>query len=272
MVPVVFGAEALDIEAIRRGLTVWNPESPVHLFDRVTSTNAVLAELARQGAPEGTVVLAEEQTAGRGRHGQPWFSPPGLNLYASVLFRPWIQVRAVPVFSFIASLAVADAIKREGQCAAIKWPNDVLVGRRKVAGTLVESASSGDRVDWVILGVGVNLNVEAEMLRRGLGTGALAAGSLRGMTGREIERNAFAASWLDHLARWREIYATEGPGAILAAWSDRDILTGRRVEVRGEGPVYEGRVLGLDGDGHLVVRDPRGRRRLVIAGEVRPLD
>jgi BirA family biotin operon repressor/biotin-[acetyl-CoA-carboxylase] ligase len=242
------------------------------LFEKVTSTNAALRELAKAAAPEGTVVIADEQTAGHGRLGKPWFSPPGVNLYASVLFRPAIPPREVPGFSFVASVALADAIKAEGLDATIKWPNDVLVGRKKVAGTLVEFATLGERVDYAILGVGVNVNMTHAALRAALGSSGHAAGSLHEAAGREIDRNAFAASVLNHLDAWMENYRARGPAPLLAAWLDRDILTGRRVEVRGEGATYEGRVLGVDREGYLLLRDPRGKRRRVLTGEVRLAD
>jgi BirA family biotin operon repressor/biotin-[acetyl-CoA-carboxylase] ligase len=268
----MIGTNALSVEAIRSRLTLWSRDEPMHLFEKVTSTNALLAELAKQGASDRTVVLAEEQTAGHGRLGKPWFSPPGVNLYASVLLRPEIPLRSAPVFSFVASLAVADAMKREGVVVAIRWPNDVLVNGKKVVGTLAESSSRGTRLDFLILGVGVNLNITEDALRAALGDSARAASSLRAATGREVDRNAFAASYLDGLARWIQVHATQGAAALIAAWSDRDIMTGRRVEVRGEGEPYDGRVVGVDSDGYLVVRNGRGQRRRVVAGEVRSIE
>jgi BirA family biotin operon repressor/biotin-[acetyl-CoA-carboxylase] ligase len=264
--------EPLSIELIRRQLSSEIVGNQMYLFEEVSSTNDVLRRLAAQGAKEGTVVLAEAQRAGRGRRGQRWYSPEGVNLYASVLFRPAISMRAAPVFSFIVSLALTEAIWAEGLHAAIKWPNDVLVDRKKVAGTLVECAGAGNRVEHVIVGVGVNLNVKHEALRAALGDAARAATSLREAAGREIDRNAFTATFLSLLDRWFRTYAERGPEALLAAWRDRDILIRRRVEVRGEGEPFEGRVIGVDGEGHLVVEDIRGATRQVVAGEVRPLD
>lgn len=216
--------DSLSIELIRRTLSSETVGRQIYLFGEVSSTNAVLRDLAKAGAREGTVVLAEEQTAGRGRQGQPWFSPPGVNLYASVLFRPAIPPNAVLAFSFIASLALTDVIWAEGLPAAIKWPNDILVKRKKVAGTLVECATAGDRVEYVVLGVGVNLNVTREVLRTALGQASHAATSLRELAGHEIDRNAFAATFLTLLERWFRIYVERGAEAVLAAWRDRDIL------------------------------------------------
>lgn len=264
--------DSLSIDLLRRRLSSETIGRQIYLFGEVPSTNAVLRGLAKAGAREGTVVLAESQSAGRGRLGQEWFSPPGVNLYVSVLFRPAILPPAVPVFSFIASLALTDAIWTEGVPAAIKWPNDVLVERRKVAGTLTECSTAGDRVEYVILGVGVNLNVQREALRAALGEAAHAAISLREAAGREIDRNAFAATFLSLLERWLHVYVTRGPEAILTAWRDRDILVGRRVEIRAEEGTCAGRVLGVSRDGHLVVEETRGAAREVLGGEIRLLE
>jgi len=262
----------LDRDLIVKQLSGKTVGRDVRLLDAVPSTNGALRLLAQQGAPEGTVVVADEQTAGQGRLRKLWFSPPAVNVYASVLLRPPIPPREVPGYSFISSLALTDAIQAEGLAPAIKWPNDVLVERRKVAGSLVECATSDRQVDWVILGVGVNVNVTRAALQAALGEASHAAGSLAEAARREIDRNAFAAAFLNLVDEWAQIYALQGPGPVLEAWRDRDILTGRRVEVRGDGTAYEGRVLGVDREGYLVVRDARGARRRVLDGEIRLSD
>lgn len=268
----VLDQDALSVEAIRRRLTTQTVGRRICLYDAVTSTNHVLRDLAKAGTPEGTVVLAEGQTAGRGRGGKGWFSPPGVNLYASVLLTPAIPPREVAVFSFIASLALAETIHWLGPWAAIKWPNDVLVHRKKVAGVLLDLATVGDRVDYVILGVGVNLNVEREALLAALGEAGRAATSLREVLGRPIDRNAFTAGFLNALDRWYALFRAQGAPALLRAWHEWDILTGRRVEVRERARVYDGRALGVDEEGHLRVADSRGRTHRVVMGEVRLIE
>lgn len=264
--------DALSIEAIRRGLRTTTVGRHLYLFGEVESTNLVLRGLARSGAAEGTVVLAEGQSQGRGRLGRAWFSPAGVNLYASALFRDALRPRGAPVFSFATSLALADAIKELGLTPAIKWPNDVLVGRKKVAGSLMECATRGEAVDFLVLGVGVNVNVDLEALHAALGPSGQAATSLAAVAGHEIDRNAFAAAYLNQLDAWARRYRMEGPAPILAAWRERDILTGRRVEVRGAGPAFDGRVLGVEDDGRLIVQDSTGDRRVILTEEIRVLD
>jgi BirA family biotin operon repressor/biotin-[acetyl-CoA-carboxylase] ligase len=261
-------ADCLCIELIRRRLETEVVGSQVLLYQEVDSTDAVLRRLAEAGAREGTVVLAEAQQAGRGRRGTSWFSPPRVNLYASVLFRPSIGPRAVPVFSAIASLALCDAIWAEGVPAGIKWPNDILIEGRKVAGSFVTFATAGDVVDYVILGTGVNLNVDRPALEQGLGAAAAGATSVREAAARAIDRNSFTATYLNTLEKWLDLYRDSGPTHVLQAWRERDLLAGRWVTVRDEPAGCEGRVLGANHEGQLVVQDAWGEQHRVIAGEI----
>jgi len=269
---MVVASERLSIERIRQNLTGQIIGRQLYLFGEVLSTNSVLARLAEGGAREGTVVLAEGQTAGRGRLGKVWFSPAGVNLYASILFRPSLPPSEVTVFSLIASLALFDAIQEEGVTPAIKWPNDLLVSRKKVAGVLAEARSSDEQVRRLILGVGVNLNIEGQALVAALGNAGLAATSLREVAGREIDRSVFTGRFLTLLDEWFQIYCAKGAQAVLQAWRDREITTGRRVEVREGSERFDGRVLGVNGGGDLVVQDSHGRTRKVASGEIRFLD
>jgi BirA family biotin operon repressor/biotin-[acetyl-CoA-carboxylase] ligase len=242
--------ERLSIEEIRRQLTASTVGRRLHLLGDVDSTNLRCRDLARAGAPEGTVVMAEGQSAGRGRRGQAWLSPSGANLYASVLLRPLLRPRELPMFSFIGSLALVNAFEEHGAQAGIQWPNDILVDGKKVAGTLVDSGLRGERVEYAVLGVGANLDVEPEVLGR----------------------NAFAASFFNRLDEWLDIWKDRGPHAVRAAWADHDLLRGGHVEVRAHSErLYEARVVGLDPDGGLVVEDTRGRRHTLVNEEVQPL-
>ncbi len=260
------------LQEIRRRLETPVIGQHLYLLEEVESTTTSLRKIARAGGAEGTVVLAESQTQGRGRHGQTWFSPPGVNLYASVLFRPSFPPREAAAFSFVASLAVYDALRELGGEPSIKWPNDVLLGGRKVAGSLLECATREREIDFLILGVGVNLNVDPTALRTALGGRGFAADSVAHVLGTAVDRNAFAASYLNHLGRWVSRHRAGGPDDILAAWRDRDILTGRRVQIRASGGSFEGRARGLDAEGYLRVEDFRGNVHTVISEEVRILD
>ena len=213
--------DLLSIDEIRRRLVTDRLGFQIYLFGEVSSTNDVLRHLAAKGAVDGTVVLAESQTMGRGRLGKPWFSPSGVNLYASVLARPAIPPAAVPTYALIASLALTEAIWIEGSPASIKWPNDVVIEDRKVGGTLVSYSIASERLEYVILGMGVNLNVDRATLRTGLGPAAHEATSLSDCVGRTIDRNAFTAKLLNLLEKWDDEYRGHGPKRILTALSER---------------------------------------------------
>lgn len=264
--------DLLAVDAVRRSLVAATVGQRIYLLGEVDSTNAHLRHLARHGARAGTVVIAEGQTAGRGRRGQPWFSPSGVNLYASVLLRPRVRIGELGLFSFITSLAVSDSLRHLGLDPAIKWPNDVLLDGKKVSGSLAESTRAADRVDDVILGVGVNLNVELATLHAALGPAGRFATSVAAVMGRDVDRNAFTAAYLTHLDAWVQRWETEGAPAVLTAWRARDILGGRRVEVRGPRETFEGRAISVDDRGALVVVDTHGVRHGLTAEEVRLAD
>lgn len=264
--------DSISVDAIRQRLgtnTMWQH---LHAFAAVPSTNTTLDGLARLGAPSGTVVLAEEQMQGRMRHGRSWYSPGGVNVHVSALIREPVAASDLPVFSLVASLAVSDAVKLLGASPSIKWPNDVLVGRRKIAGALLECAMSGPEVEFVIIGVGVNVNIGLAALHAALGPSGLAATSLSEVLGHPVDRNEFTASYLNYLDTWIRRFRSAGGAPILESWRDRDILTGRRVEVRGRHGSYEGRALGVDETGRMLVKPLLGPSKVVVDEELRTAD
>ena len=227
------------------------------------STQRLARELARAGAAEGTTVIAELQTAGRGRLGRRWHSPPGTNLYCSVVLRPAVALAAVPSLALVAGLAVADAVRQAtGLSAMLKWPNDVQIAGRKVAGILMELDAEVERVHVVIAGIGVNVNLErfpAEL--------AATATSLRLAAGRPVARAAFTGGLLAALeGRYRRFLA-DGFAAMRSEWEACSALTGKEVRVTAPEGEVAGRVLGVDDDGALRLAGPRGDVR-VVAGEV----
>jgi BirA family biotin operon repressor/biotin-[acetyl-CoA-carboxylase] ligase len=224
----------LSIPAIRRHLTASGIGRHLYLFGEVDSTNARLTNLARAGARAGTVLLAEGQTAGRGRRGKVWFSPSGVNLYASVLLRPGISASELGAFSLLGALALADAVKEFGVIPTITWPNDVLVDGKKLGASLVECGTRGEMVDYVVLGVGVNLNVDLSVLRAALGPTSAFATSLAAVTGHDIDRNAFAGAYLNHLDRWAYVWETQGAEGITAAWRRRQDTPDARYVLTGD--------------------------------------
>ena len=238
----------------------------IHWLAEVDSTQRVARDLARAGAAEGVTVIAERQTAGRGRLGRQWNSPAGLNLYCSIVLRPPLAPAAVPQIALVAGAAVAAAVAEQtGRRPAIKWPNDVLLEGRKVAGILTEMDAEVERVHHVIAGIGVNLNAPARAFPPALRT---KAGSLLGITGRRVDRAAFAARLLAALEARYGRFLTAGFDAVRSEWESWSCLTGTEVRVAGPDGETTGRVLGVDADGALRLEQPDGSTVRVVAGEV----
>lgn len=236
-----------------------------HPTERVAltgSTNDDARARARDGAAHGWTLVADAQTAGRGRAGRRWESPPGANLYVSFVLRPSLTPRDAPRVALAAGLAVADAVDRAlgATRATVKWPNDVRVDGRKVAGVLVEGGLRGDALAWVVVGVGVNVKGEAPEAVRALATSVEAA------RGGEVSRAAVLADLC--LAIERRVEALEsGFDATRAELRRRCETLGRAVSLAG----HEGVAEDIDDDGALLVRVASGALVTVHAGDVEPM-
>jgi BirA family transcriptional regulator, biotin operon repressor / biotin---[acetyl-CoA-carboxylase] ligase len=252
-------ATALAVAGDRTGIF----SRQVLWYSEVSSTNDVAATLADRGEAEGTVVIADAQSAGRGRHGRTWASPPGAGLYMSIIMRP--AAHAVSLLTMAAGVALADGIQAAtGLQSHLKWPNDVYIGGRKLAGILAEAGTSKAGGQHVVLGCGVNLmpaayppDVEAR------------ATSIESELGRPIDRGLLLVECLAalHLS-YRELQS-RASAAVIARWRDRAVSTfGRRVEWDVAGVTHHGVAEDIDETGALLVRDGAARAR-VISGEVR---
>jgi BirA family biotin operon repressor/biotin-[acetyl-CoA-carboxylase] ligase len=230
------------------------------------STNDEAAAWARAGAPEGAVVVADAQERGRGRLGRAWHSPPGDSLYFSVVLRPRLPLERVPPLTLAAGVAVCEAVARFDVAPSLKWPNDLLASGRKLAGILTEAASQRDRVEHVIVGIGVNLNNAA--FPDELSSIATSLRQERG--GRAVDRAAFAAVLCERLELHVERFVESGAAAVAAAWRRHAAFFGARVRVTtGLAPVV-GRAEGIDDDGALLLRLDDGRLLRLHAGELAP--
>ena len=262
--------DSLTADAVKHAAQVRLLGREVHVWETVDSTNAALSRLVNEGVHEGTIVFADQQTAGRGRAGKPWFSPPGVNLHLSVLLHPPITLRDVRFFTFIGSLAIADAVEAFAVKAQVKWPNDVLVNDKKIAGVLTDIRLQGGRVESVIIGIGVNLNIDRLTMDRLYGEAAPGATSLQETLGRMVDRNAFAARLLECLEKRYFEFRAHGKRPLLQEWRQRSFL-GRRVTIREADMHVEGVALDLDEEGGLIVNLDDGSTVSVREGEVLPL-
>jgi len=237
----------------------------LHWYEELGSTNDRAKELAEEGAEHGEVVIAEAQTAGRGRRGRSWVSPPRKNLYFSVVLRPELPPARAPELTLVASVALCDALRLAGVEAGIKWPNDLLASGRKIAGVLTELAAEPDRVHWAVLGAGVNVNARREDFPEELRDEATSVLIERGQP---APRALLAAACFTALEDWLDRHAEEGFGPIREAWRARTVTLGREVVAKADGREIAGTAEDIDETGALLVRGPAGLER-VLAGDVK---
>ena len=222
-------------------------------LESCASTNDEAARYARAGASHGTLVIAERQEAGRGREGRAWASPSG-GLYFSAVMRPPLPLADVPPITLAIGIAVCDAARAFGAAAALKWPNDVLIGDKKLAGVLVETQSQGGRLDSVIVGIGVNLGTVPDAVA----TRAIAL---------DVDREAFIAELVAQLERWVDRYVACGLDSIIPSWQQR-MAPGLSARATIDGAAMSGELAGIDLDGSLLLRDDTGKVHRVRSGDV----
>ncbi|MBD3296515.1 MAG: biotin--[acetyl-CoA-carboxylase] ligase [Candidatus Omnitrophica bacterium] len=235
----------------------------IHFFDEIDSTNSKACELAEAGAEEGTVVIAEKQTGGRGRMGRKWASPAGQGVYMSVILRPDMKTDRIPAITLIAALAVIRSIEAVcGVEAGMKWPNDVYMNGEKVCGILTEIRAQPDRVDFLVLGIGVNVNAS----KRSLPSGAT---SLRLRTGHRVDRIEFVRDLIGQLESLYGIYCESGFGVLRGECRRHSTILGNDVSMVEDSRTVEGKALDIDEKGALLVRTGGGEMRRIFSGDVR---
>ena len=236
-------------------------------YPTLSSTNDRAAELAAAGEPEGTVVIAEEQTAGRGRRRRSWSSGAGLGIYASLILRPRIEARRAPLFTLMAAVAVTEALREACALdARIKWPNDVLVGPRKIAGILGEVRGVDPLIRELVVGMGVNVGHRHEDFPPELRQRAT---SVRIEAARESERAPILAALLEGFERRYSRLLAHGSTDLLREWEAlSSIARGRRVLARGPAGRTEGTLVGVDDEGALLLEHGERDVLRVPFGEV----
>jgi len=234
----------------------------IYYFDILPSTNEMASELGIQGAPEGTLVLAEGQSRGHGRLGRNWFSPKYKGIYLSLILRPGILPALSPVLTLIAAVSICEAIKENtGLAAQIKWPNDIFLHNKKLGGILTELNAEMDIVRFVVIGIGLNVNND----KRSLVQGGI---SLREEKGEPISRVSLTQEILRDMERNYLSFQAEGSQGIIEKWRNYSITLGRRVRVSLEKRQVEGEAIDIDADGGLLVRTDAGLRQKIISGDI----
>jgi BirA family transcriptional regulator, biotin operon repressor / biotin---[acetyl-CoA-carboxylase] ligase len=232
--------------------------------DTVDSTNALAFQLALSGCQDGTCVIAESQSAGKGRLQRHWCSPHAKNLYVSIVLRPEVHPSRIYPLSFISSLAVFDALASLGVKPRLKWPNDVLVGSKKVCGTLIELSTEADRVRFVVIGIGLNINMDSGDMEPAV---AGIATSLFLETKKRFERAPICGILLNGLEKYYDLAGQLGMEEVCRLWEERAEVKGTYMEVRQMDRVYRGISEGIDKDGALLLNE-NGNVTRVIAGDV----
>ena len=238
----------------------------VCFFNEVDSTNNIAYRLALHGASEGTVVIAERQTKGKGRLNRSWQSPPQCNLYTSIILKPDVNPVFAPQITLMTGVAVAEFLSRY-QLADVnlKWPNDVLIGVKKICGILTEMKTSADRlIDFIVVGIGININIKKEDFDesfRDIST------SLKEETGKDISRLDVAEALYNHFERWYTIWKTRGFSPVREEWLKYSFMVGKRIQVDFRGNIQTGDMLGIDEFGALLVSDEEGMIKKLMAGD-----
>jgi BirA family biotin operon repressor/biotin-[acetyl-CoA-carboxylase] ligase len=236
----------------------------VHFFDEISSTNDFVYRLGIEGAPEGTVAVADHQTKGKGRLNRVWQSPPKANLYTTILLRPAIEAAVAAQITLLAGVAVADVLSRYCPGVTLKWPNDVRIRGRKVCGILTEMKAAGARVDFAVVGIGVNINMKKDDLDeafRNIST------TLREEVGHPVSRLDLAVALYEDLDKLYGRYLSEGFEPIRTLWTAYADILGKPIQVVFGDEIQQGEVLGIDESGALLLSDGQGGTKRILAGD-----
>jgi BirA family biotin operon repressor/biotin-[acetyl-CoA-carboxylase] ligase len=251
---------------IMQGLQTRYLRGPIHHFENLPSTNDLAKELGSKNAPEGSLVVAESQSQGRGRLGREWESPPGVGLYVSLILRPPLPPTEMPQITLAAAVAAVRALRRAtGVAPGIKWPNDLLLDGKKVGGILTEMETESDLIRHLVVGLGLNVNNREfpPPLDRTATSLALATGST-------FSRRRILRAWLEEFEALYDLFLKQDFGVILEEWREYNVTLGQTVTVR-QGPrEITGLALEVDGDGALLLRQETGEVIRVTSGEIAP--
>ncbi len=260
-------SDLLLANEIREGLEtrIFGKGDIVHFLE-TDSTNLRAKALAQDGAPEGTVVIAESQTEGRGRRGRAWYSPAGEGVYVSLILRPALPPNEAAKLTLLSSVAVAETLNALTPLAArIKWPNDIMAGGRKLAGILTQVSTEMEAVDYMIVGIGINVNTPPESFPADLRS---VAASVRGETGSSFPRITLLRLLLEQFETWYGRLAECGFQPVMERWKALSDIIGRRISVDLLNHRYSGEAVDIDQDGVLVLRDGRGALQRIISGDI----
>ncbi len=259
--------DLLLVQEIRDGLkTTVLGKRDIHRYASTDSTNNRAKELAAQGAAEGVLIIAEEQAHGRGRLDRPWFSPGGENIYASFILRPSLPPSTASRMVLLTAVAAAEALMEiTGLRATIKWPNDILVKGRKIAGILLEMSVEMDAIDYMIVGLGINVNSSAERFPR---DSRKKITSVLMETGKPSSRVHLLVRFLELFEEKYNALGESGFEPIINRWKTLADIVGKRATISTLNGSYQGVITDMDHDGFLIIRDDQGSETRLFSGDI----
>lgn len=251
-----------DIKAKIKG----NIGREIFFYKTVGSTNTIAAGLAEKGAAEGLVVLADSQKKGKGRLGRSWVSPPGVNIYMSIIMRPAIDPKDVTLLTITAAVGCTIALRRTtGINVTIKWPNDLIISGKKLGGILTEMKTDSEGKISAIIGIGINVNVDINMFPLDV---RKIATSVKNETGIPYPRTEIIAEILNEIDKWYRILKGRGKKLLLSEWQRLTSTLGREVKVTVDKETFTGLAESLDDKGMLILRLPSGELKRISAGDL----
>jgi BirA family biotin operon repressor/biotin-[acetyl-CoA-carboxylase] ligase len=237
-------------------------------YQEVDSTNNVLKKLAADNAPEGTIVISDVQLTGRGRRGRVWMSAPGLGIWMSVLLRPNLHPSQVQTLTLASSIAVMRALEPLGiEGSGIKWPNDILINKKKVCGILTELSAEAEKIEWVVIGIGLNANHDPDDFQSDIRDTATSL-KINSKEHKIFDRSEIAANIINELEAVYIEFLEKGSGWVAGEWRKWNVTLGKRVKLISQTGIKEAEALDITPDGKLIVRYDDGKTDEVLSGEV----
>ncbi|MFC5732955.1 biotin--[acetyl-CoA-carboxylase] ligase [Cytobacillus gottheilii] len=262
---IIKAPEHIGVDEIRFGLQTDKLGKNIHYEESVGSTQKIASRLVLEGAPEGTIVIAEEQVAGRGRMDRSWHSPKYTGIWMSVILRPNIPPQKAPQLTLITAVAVVQAMEEAGLHPAIKWPNDILLNGKKATGILTELQADADRIQAVIIGIGINVNQKHEDYPEELQS---IATSMSIEAGKPLDRAQILQHVLYHLEKLYLLYLDKGFQPIKLLWESYAITIGKKITARSISETIHGKALGITEDGVLLIEDESGKQHHIYSADI----
>lgn len=251
---------------IRLGLETKTLGQEIYYYDSVLSTQSIAQELASKGVPEGTIVVADEQTGGRGRMARAWYSPKETGVWMSLILRPKIPIQQTPQLTLIAAVAIVQAIEEvTGLTPHIKWPNDILINNKKAVGILTELQAEADQVHSVIIGMGINVNQKQEYFPEHLQS---IATSLAIEKGQPITRAELIQKVLLQFEKYYEQYLNHGFKPIKLLWESYAISLNKMITARTLSGTIKGKAIGINDEGVLLIETEEGRIEHIYSADI----